>query len=116
MSPINRLQLGVEIKRTPCLQVESLPIASILDEERPTELRAQRAAAQLSVLPLNVHFNAATRTQSAHFALGPGAGQRGKQLNDWLALVGAAVRLQQHLGDPRGPAEIAVDLKRRMGV
>ena len=65
---------------------------------------------ELPVPPADVHRIAAARAQAAHRAVRPRRRQRGQQVDL------AALALQQHLGDPRGSAEVAVDLERRVGV
>jgi len=65
---------------------------------------------ELAVLPLNIHLESAAGAQALDAAVRPGMGQGGEQLN-FMVLT-----LQQQLGDARGAAEVAVNLKGRMRV
>src|SRR5688572_29277086 len=63
-----------------------------------------------TVLPVDVHLDPSARPQPAHPTGRPRGWQRRKQVD----LSGVA--LEEHLGDPRRRAEVAVDLKRRVRV
>src|SRR5690606_6984200 len=65
---------------------------------------------ELAVLPRKVDGDAAAGAQAGDRAVAPGGRQRGQKLEF------AALRLEQHFGNAGGAAEVAVDLKRRMGV
>src|SRR6185369_15418387 len=65
---------------------------------------------QGTAAPVDVDLDSASGSQPAHAALRPSRRQGGQKVD----LTG--VTLQQHLGDPRRRAEVAVDLEGRMGV
>src|SRR5690606_12857641 len=60
--------------------------------------------------PTHVYRIAASRAQAGHRSARPGSRERRKQMDP------LAVRLQEHLRYPGGPAEVAVDLKRRVRI
>ncbi|MNN63727.1 hypothetical protein D3C81_1791240 [compost metagenome] len=62
------------------------------------------------ILPFEVHFIPSACLNSADFAVFPGARQS-RQQTDFTQMA-----LQQHLRNPGGSAEIAVNLKRRVGI
>jgi hypothetical protein len=72
--------------------------------------RQQPRRHKSAVRPNNVNGQAAPRFQAPHGAFGPGGGQGREQVQ----LSGVA--LQQHFGNARREAEIAVNLKRRMSI
>src|SRR5208282_1794453 len=74
------------------------------------ELGVNRRGGQRSVLPREIHLEAAPGAQSLHRSRGPGLGQGGKQVD--LAVGG--VTLKQHLGNAGREGEVAVHLKRRV--
>ena len=63
----------------------------------------------LAVFPGAFHGLIAVGAEAFSMAVFPHGGEGGQQLD------GAVVALQQHLGDSRRAAEVAVDLERRMG-
>src|SRR5208337_4964280 len=74
------------------------------------ELGVNRRGGQSSVLPREIHLEAAPGAQSLHRSRGPSLGQGGKQVD--LAVGG--VTLKQHLGNAGREGEVAVHLKRRV--
>src|SRR5262245_29855025 len=65
---------------------------------------------ELPAPPSYIDFKSAAGAQPFDAPVGPGRRRRGQQVNL------SRVALQQHLGDARGAAEVAVDLERRVNV
>src|SRR5262249_9340980 len=63
-----------------------------------------------AALPLQIDFEPAPRAHAFDARFSPGRRRRRQQLNL------SRMALEQHLGDARRPAEVAVDLERRMNV
>ena len=78
--------------------------------QRLSEQRTNGRALERAVLPRQIDLEPAARSQAGDVTVRPRRGKRRQQAN--LSLVA----LQQHLGDCRRAAEVAVDLKRRVRV
>src|SRR5688572_14677412 len=92
------------------LQLQSKDLIAITNLASCSVDASDNRFGQNPVFPFHVHFKAATRAQPFRGSARPCLRQRRQQVNL------ARVRLQEHLGDSRGGAEIAVDLKWRVGV
>ena len=78
--------------------------------QRLSEQRTNGRALECAVLPRQIDLEPAARSQAGDVTVRPRRRKRRQQAN--LSLV----TLQQHLGDCRRAAEVAVDLKRRVRV
>src|SRR5204863_7970963 len=72
--------------------------------------RPDARALEPAVLPRQVDLEPTARSQSGDATVGPRRGKRRQKANL------SRVALHEHLGDRRGAAEVAVDLKRRVRV
>ena len=90
---------------------------AVLEDARPTAVRAQGGGREASLLPLDVHLERAPGAETADASRRPGGGEGGEEIDHRRPSVGrAAVGLHQHLRDAGGHAEVAVDLEGRVGV
>ena len=78
--------------------------------QRLSEQRTNLRALEGAIVPRQVDLESAARSEACDSACRPRCGQSRQQAD--LSLVA----LQQHLGDCRRAAEVAVDLKRRMRI
>ena len=60
---------------------------------------------QFAVGPIDANLESAPRAQSVHASISPRSWERRQHPNF------ACVALQEHLGDPRGQTEVAIDLE-----
>ena len=96
-----------------CISLFDVYFASCIAVAQSAGISGKRADGgrdEFAVFPLDIDFETAAGAKAFYRAVGPGLGQRGQNFD----LAGVA--LQQHFGDARRAAEIAVDLERRMGV
>ena len=122
----DRLQVRVE-HILPARDGGNLRLPVCIDQsQRSGRLGSQGGPLQLAVPPGDIHFKTAARPESRDAARRECRRQRRQQPHDrrlallrigqtrWIRL--RVIALKQHLRDARGRSEIAVDLKRRMGV
>jgi hypothetical protein len=78
----------------------------------------QGNVSQRTILPFNIDFKSTARTQAPYLAVPPGRWQSGKKMDDEVWRWGAFlnVTLQQHFGNPRRHAKVAVNLEGRAAV
>src|SRR5262249_6836502 len=74
------------------------------------EFRSNRGGSRFAILPCHIDFQTTARAETHHTSFRPACGQR------WQQADGVVVTLQQHFGDSRSRAKVAVDLKRRMRI
>src|SRR6478609_6556012 len=96
------------------LLLAELQLHQLVTVTHAAQIRAAHIAdgggKQCSIFPGHIHFVTTPGPQALDRTVRPGFRQRGEQF-DFPGL-----RLQQHLADARHPAEVAVDLKRRMRI
>ena len=91
-----------------CVDVEGCP--AVAQGARPSEAGVYHRLPQFAAGPFHVNLEAAPGQQSGHAAVSPCRREGGKQVDE------SHVTLEEHLRYSCGPAEVAVDLERRMGV
>ena len=89
---------------------------SIFDRASESRFGKNLRLDQFIILPVNLDLEAAACAESFNVAGGPRGGQGWEQFQNIVSLFIPTVRLQKHLGDAAGDAEIPIDLEGRVGI
>src|SRR5688572_12266019 len=110
-SSIGRLEVTwTERARVPGQDLEGEALVSVANDARFAGDVLDRCRGELAFAPANAHLEASARAEPLHGAVRPRTRKRRQELDV------PGVTLQEHLRNRGSSTEIAVDLKRRMGV